>query len=129
VLDEGNPAVLHELADFVRRHPRLFVLTGAGCSTASGIAEGFMLGPMGRQLGIAAAFHEDFLGGEMGAGVVAEAGDGIGRHHHALIRRGTFQLSKPTEQRFVLFVNVGHACGERIAPLHAVSPSRFMRPV
>lgn len=26
-----------ELADFVRRHPRLLVLTGAGCSTASGI--------------------------------------------------------------------------------------------
>ena len=28
---------LHELADFVRRHPRLFVLSGAGCSTGSGI--------------------------------------------------------------------------------------------
>jgi len=28
---------LDRLADFVRRHPRLFVLTGAGCSTESGI--------------------------------------------------------------------------------------------
>jgi len=27
------------LVDFVRRHPRLFVLTGAGCSTASGIPD------------------------------------------------------------------------------------------
>jgi NAD-dependent SIR2 family protein deacetylase len=27
------------LADFVARHPRLFVLTGAGCSTASGIPD------------------------------------------------------------------------------------------
>jgi NAD-dependent SIR2 family protein deacetylase len=27
------------LADFVERHPRLFVLTGAGCSTASGIPD------------------------------------------------------------------------------------------
>ncbi len=28
-----------ELVDFVRRHPRLFVLTGAGCSTESGIPD------------------------------------------------------------------------------------------
>ncbi len=28
-----------ELADFVARHPRLFVLTGAGCSTESGIPD------------------------------------------------------------------------------------------
>ena len=27
------------LADFIERHPRLFVLTGAGCSTASGIPD------------------------------------------------------------------------------------------
>jgi len=27
------------LADFVLRHPRLFVLTGAGCSTESGIPD------------------------------------------------------------------------------------------
>ena len=30
---------LDELADFVERHPRLFVLTGAGCSTDSGIPD------------------------------------------------------------------------------------------
>ncbi|MEJ8847249.1 NAD-dependent protein deacetylase [Variovorax rhizosphaerae] len=30
---------LHALADFVLRHPRLFVLTGAGCSTDSGIPD------------------------------------------------------------------------------------------
>jgi len=30
---------LDALADFVRRHPRLFVLTGAGCSTESGIPD------------------------------------------------------------------------------------------
>ncbi|GAB2182427.1 NAD-dependent protein deacetylase [Denitratisoma sp. agr-D3] len=35
--DEG--AALSALADFVRTHPRLFVLTGAGCSTASGIPD------------------------------------------------------------------------------------------
>ena len=28
-----------ELRDFIERHPRLFVLTGAGCSTASGIPD------------------------------------------------------------------------------------------
>ena len=28
-----------KLSDFVRRHPRLFVLTGAGCSTDSGIPD------------------------------------------------------------------------------------------
>lgn len=27
------------LADFAARHPRLFVLTGAGCSTESGIPD------------------------------------------------------------------------------------------
>ncbi|RZI75571.1 MAG: NAD-dependent protein deacetylase [Variovorax sp.] len=32
-------ATLSELADFVERHPRLFVLTGAGCSTESGIPD------------------------------------------------------------------------------------------
>ncbi len=31
--------LLDTLADFVRRHPRLFVLTGAGCSTDSGIPD------------------------------------------------------------------------------------------
>jgi NAD-dependent SIR2 family protein deacetylase len=31
------PQEVHDLAGFVRRHPRLFVLTGAGCSTGSGI--------------------------------------------------------------------------------------------
>ncbi|ARP91387.1 NAD-dependent deacetylase [Bordetella genomosp. 9] len=30
---------LHALRDFVRAHPRLFVLTGAGCSTGSGIPD------------------------------------------------------------------------------------------
>jgi len=30
---------LSPLAEFVRRHPRLFVLTGAGCSTESGIPD------------------------------------------------------------------------------------------
>ncbi|MGI4856662.1 MAG: Sir2 family NAD-dependent protein deacetylase [Janthinobacterium lividum] len=32
-------AALARLADFVDRHPRLFVLTGAGCSTESGIED------------------------------------------------------------------------------------------
>lgn len=32
-------ATTAELADFVQRHPRLFVLTGAGCSTESGIPD------------------------------------------------------------------------------------------
>ncbi|HRD66215.1 MAG TPA: NAD-dependent protein deacetylase [Candidatus Competibacter sp.] len=31
--------LLDDLADFVARHPRLFVLTGAGCSTESGIPD------------------------------------------------------------------------------------------
>ena len=30
---------MQDLVDFVRRHPRLFVLTGAGCSTESGIPD------------------------------------------------------------------------------------------
>lgn len=30
---------MQDLVDFVRRHPRLFVLTGAGCSTDSGIPD------------------------------------------------------------------------------------------
>jgi NAD-dependent SIR2 family protein deacetylase len=34
-----RPLGIDGLADFVRRHPRLFVLTGAGCSTASGIPD------------------------------------------------------------------------------------------
>src|ERR1700754_1137249 len=29
----------HALAEFIDRHPRLFVLTGAGCSTESGIPD------------------------------------------------------------------------------------------
>ena len=29
----------NSLIDFVERHPRLFVLTGAGCSTDSGIPD------------------------------------------------------------------------------------------
>ena len=33
------PADLHALATFARRHPRLLVLTGAGCSTDSGIPD------------------------------------------------------------------------------------------
>lgn len=37
--DEANSASTAPLADFVRRHPRLFVLTGAGCSTESGIPD------------------------------------------------------------------------------------------
>jgi NAD-dependent SIR2 family protein deacetylase len=36
-VETSGPAPSHALADFVRRHPRLLVLTGAGCSTASGI--------------------------------------------------------------------------------------------
>ncbi|HET9316964.1 MAG TPA: NAD-dependent protein deacetylase [Vicinamibacteria bacterium] len=36
-LQATGPAGVTALADFVRRHPRLVVLTGAGCSTASGI--------------------------------------------------------------------------------------------
>ncbi|SFM74122.1 NAD-dependent protein deacetylase [Variovorax sp. OV329] len=35
----GSIRDVHALADFVRRHPRLFVLTGAGCSTESGIPD------------------------------------------------------------------------------------------
>ena len=34
-----DDAALDALADFVARHPRLFVLTGAGCSTGSGIPD------------------------------------------------------------------------------------------
>lgn len=33
------PHPLHALQDFVRRHPRLLLLTGAGCSTAAGIPD------------------------------------------------------------------------------------------
>ena len=33
------PADLHALAAFAHRHPRLLVLTGAGCSTDSGIPD------------------------------------------------------------------------------------------
>lgn len=36
---EVDQAVLHRLGAFLARHQRLFVLTGAGCSTASGIAD------------------------------------------------------------------------------------------
>jgi NAD-dependent SIR2 family protein deacetylase len=36
---QENAAGSGALADFVARHPRLFVLTGAGCSTASGIPD------------------------------------------------------------------------------------------
>lgn len=35
----GGDDSVGELADFIRRHPRLFVLGGAGCSTASGIPD------------------------------------------------------------------------------------------
>ena len=35
---EGG-APLQALHAFVRRHPRLFVITGAGCSTAAGIPD------------------------------------------------------------------------------------------
>ena len=35
----SRPDPLDALADFVARHPRLFVLTGAGCSTDSGIPD------------------------------------------------------------------------------------------
>jgi NAD-dependent SIR2 family protein deacetylase len=34
-----DPDALDALAELVRRHPRLFVLTGAGCSTGSGIPD------------------------------------------------------------------------------------------
>lgn len=37
--DGALAADVAALADFVHRHPRLFVLTGAGCSTASGIPD------------------------------------------------------------------------------------------
>lgn len=37
VVSATNPSAA--LADFVERHPRLFVLTGAGCSTESGIPD------------------------------------------------------------------------------------------
>jgi NAD-dependent SIR2 family protein deacetylase len=37
---QGTSSTLsHALTDFVKRHPRLFVLTGAGCSTDSGIPD------------------------------------------------------------------------------------------
>jgi NAD-dependent SIR2 family protein deacetylase len=36
--DAAN-GTLEELAEFIERHPRLFVLTGAGCSTDSGIPD------------------------------------------------------------------------------------------
>ncbi|HKH75251.1 MAG TPA: NAD-dependent protein deacetylase [Vicinamibacterales bacterium] len=37
---QGTSSTLsHALTDFVERHPRLFVLTGAGCSTDSGIPD------------------------------------------------------------------------------------------
>ena len=36
----GTPRILnHGLSHFIERHPRLFVLTGAGCSTDSGIPD------------------------------------------------------------------------------------------
>ena len=35
----SRPSLPDALADFVERHPRLFVLTGAGCSTDSGIPD------------------------------------------------------------------------------------------
>jgi len=38
-LDQAKKDEIAALADFVRAHPRLFVLTGAGCSTASGIPD------------------------------------------------------------------------------------------
>ena len=38
-ISDGNAHEVHALAAFVRRHPRLFVLTGAGCSTESGIPD------------------------------------------------------------------------------------------
>jgi len=36
---DGHDAADHELATFVRDHPSLFVLGGAGCSTASGLGD------------------------------------------------------------------------------------------
>ncbi|RYF32766.1 MAG: NAD-dependent protein deacetylase [Comamonadaceae bacterium] len=38
MLDGMDPAIA-DLVDFANRHPRLFVLTGAGCSTESGIPD------------------------------------------------------------------------------------------
>src|SRR4026209_759327 len=36
----GTPRILNDgLSHFIERHPRLFVLTGAGCSTESGIPD------------------------------------------------------------------------------------------
>ena len=35
----NEPASVEALAAFVHSHPRLFVLTGAGCSTESGIPD------------------------------------------------------------------------------------------
>jgi NAD-dependent SIR2 family protein deacetylase len=37
--DGGSPAHARDLEQFIARHPRLFVLTGAGCSTESGIPD------------------------------------------------------------------------------------------
>ena len=47
------------LADFVIRHPRLLVLTGAGCSTASGIPD--YRGPDGRLKQRLPVLYADFL--------------------------------------------------------------------
>jgi NAD-dependent SIR2 family protein deacetylase len=35
----ASPSTVEQLTDFIDRHPRLFVLTGAGCSTESGIPD------------------------------------------------------------------------------------------
>ena len=54
----GNSDLLDLLADLIRRRGRLFVLTGAGCSTASGIPD--YRGPDGRWKGSQPMLFQDF---------------------------------------------------------------------
>jgi NAD-dependent SIR2 family protein deacetylase len=55
----AGPDALASLAEFVARHPRLFVLTGAGCSTPSGIPD--YRDHQGRWKGAAPIQHARFM--------------------------------------------------------------------
>lgn len=81
------------LSDFVRRHPRLFVLTGAGCSTESGIPD--YRDANGDWKRAAPVTYQAFMGSEatrkrywarslVGWRIMREAHPGLA--HHALAR-------------------------------------------
>lgn len=84
---------IQPLVDFVRRHPRLFVLTGAGCSTESGIPD--YRDANGDWKRAAPVTYQDFMGSEatrqrywarslIGWRVIGQAHPGPA--HHALAR-------------------------------------------